>query len=350
MHRVKQKKSTFGFTFKKNTMKKTFSILVTVLMATIGWAQNTVKFQAEIANRNGDVIYINNKKNKTIQEIKVDDKGIFKASFEAEEDTYVMFDGVEYAQLYLKPGYDLKLKMDAKKFDESIFFKGTGAAENNFIAQTVLLDSKFNFDELIAAEEATFNKAYDAKLKADTDRIVNAKLDPKFTELQKKNLEMNMMGLKQYYEKSKANKKLNNSPAPLFDYENYAGGKTSLESLKGKYVYIDVWATWCGPCRAEIPFLKKAEEKYHGKNIEFVSISVDVAKDHEKWQNFVKDKQLGGTQLFADNNWNSDFIKAFSINSIPRFILIDPKGNVVDADALRPSNPELMAKLDKLLN
>jgi alkyl hydroperoxide reductase subunit AhpC len=91
------------------------------------------------------------------------------------------------------------------------------------------------------------------------------------------------------------------------------------------------------------------EEKYHGKNIEFVSISVDVDKDHEKWQKFVTEKELGGIQLFADKNWNSDFIKAFGINSIPRFLLIDPTGKVVKADAARPSSEELTKLLDTLL-
>ena len=63
------------------------------------------------------------------------------------------------------------------------------------------------------------------------------------------------------------------APSPSFvDYENYNGGKTSLADLKGKYVYIDVWATWCGPCKAEIPSLKKIEKEYHGKNIAFVSV------------------------------------------------------------------------------
>lgn len=73
------------------------------------------------------------------------------------------------------------------------------------------------------------------------------------------------------------------NPSPGFtDYENYAGGTTSLDDLKGKYVYIDVWATWCGPCKAEIPFLKEVEEEYRDKNIEFVSISIDQDKDRDK--------------------------------------------------------------------
>ena len=74
-----------------------------------------------------------------------------------------------------------------------------------------------------------------------------------------------------------------------------------------------------------------------------------LRKDFEKWKKFVAEKQLGGVQLFADKDWNSDFMKSYSINSIPRFILIDPTGKVVSADASRPSNPKLAEQLDALL-
>jgi thiol-disulfide isomerase/thioredoxin len=162
-------------------------------------------------------------------------------------------------------------------------------------------------------------------------------------------METEMFQMKMYFGEKLKQQKLNNTQAPSFDYENHAGGKTKLEDLRGKYVYIDVWATWCGPCRAEIPSLQKIEEKYHDKKIAFVSISVDEQKDYEKWKKFVVEKQLGGIQLYADKNWMSDFIKAFGINSIPRFILIDPTGKVVNADADRPSNPKLQEQLDALL-
>ena len=156
--------------------------------------------------------------------------------------------------------------------------------------------------------------------------------------------------MKEFMEaKAAAASKWNNKPAPDFNFENYKGGKTKLSDFKGKYVYIDNWATWCGPCRMEIPFLQKIEEKYHGKNIEFVSISIDEMKNHDKWKTFVKEKQLGGVQLMADKDWSSDFIRAFDINSIPRFILIGPDGKVVDADAKRPSDPGLTTQLDELL-
>ncbi|WP_395050692.1 TlpA family protein disulfide reductase [Flavobacterium sp.] len=135
-------------------------------------------------------------------------------------------------------------------------------------------------------------------------------------------------------------------PSPTFNYENQKGGKTSLESLKGKYVYIDVWATWCGPCRQEIPSLEKVEEQFQGRNIVFVSISVDNSKDREKWSNLVTEKKMSGIQLLADKELNSKFIREYNILGIPRFILIDTNGNVVNAQAPRPSD----SKLIELLN
>jgi thiol-disulfide isomerase/thioredoxin len=132
-------------------------------------------------------------------------------------------------------------------------------------------------------------------------------------------------------------------PSPKFvNYENYAGGTTSLDDLKGKFVYVDVWATWCGPCLAEIPFLKEVEKQYHDKNIAFVSLSIDKAEDHEKWKAMIAEKELGGIQVFADKDWESDFVQDYLIKGIPRFILIDPQGNIVSSNAPRPSSPKLI--------
>jgi thiol-disulfide isomerase/thioredoxin len=330
-------------------MKKVFHFIFTIMVAAVGLAQESMTFQAEIANKNSESLFIKDNQS-IIQEIKADSKGLFKATFAVKEGMYQMFDGVEYAQLFLKNGFDLKLKMDAAKFDESIAFTGKGAEENNFLAESTVLDSKINFELLLKANETDFKKQTDDMKANDLARLEKGKLDTAFVGLQKKMNEEKMVQLEQYYTMTLANKKMNNAVAPNFDYENHKGGKTSLESMKGKYVYIDVWATWCGPCRGEIPFLKTVEEKYKGKNIQFVSISVDEDKNHEKWKGFVTEKDLGGIQLFADKNWLSDFIRAFNINSIPRFILIDPKGVVIDADASRPSSPGLVAQLDKLLN
>jgi thiol-disulfide isomerase/thioredoxin len=330
-------------------MKKLFFFLTLTLASTVAFAQGKVMFQAEIANRNGDVISIKDNQNKLIKEIKVDSKGVFKDSFEVKDGFYVMFDGVEYAQLYLKDGFDLKLTMDAKMFDESIVFKGKGEAENNLLAQNSIGIETFqaaNFDK----SKDDFYVVFDAKKKSDYEKLEKSNFDEAFKTQVRKTMSQDFLGMQMDYKNAQLTKGITGKASKGFEYENHAGGKTKLEDLRGKYVYIDVWATWCGPCRAEIPFLKKVEEKYHGKKIEFVSISIDVDKDHEKWVKFVTDKQLGGIQLFADKNWMSEFITSFGINSIPRFLLLDPEGKVISANAERPSDAQLVATLDKLLN
>jgi thiol-disulfide isomerase/thioredoxin len=330
-------------------MKKIGILLMALVFSNISFGQeNSVKFQADIANRNGDIIFIKNK-NVIVREIKVQGDGHFFTSFDVKEGMYQLYDGQEYTDLFLKNGYDLTLKMDSKNFDESVSYTGKGSLENNYLAQKIRDDSAFNYDDMLASTPDDFNKKINDKQNAAIAKLEKGGYDVNFIALQKKAAQQELFEMKMYFKQKQEQQKLNNAPAPSFDYVNYAGGKTKLEDLRGKYVYIDVWATWCGPCRGEIPHLKKVEEKYHGKNIAFVSISVDVQKDFEKWKTFVKDKELGGIQLFADKDWNSDFTKAFGINSIPRFILIDPTGKVVDADAARPSDPKLVEKLDGLL-
>lgn len=136
-------------------------------------------------------------------------------------------------------------------------------------------------------------------------------------------------------------------PSPKFSYQDISGKKVSLDDFKGKLVYIDVWATWCGPCIQEIPTLKQLKEDYKSKNVEIISISIDVQKDFDKWKKMVADKQLKGIQLFADQDWKSEFVKAYGIDAIPRFLLIDKNGNILSADAPRPSDKEIRELFDK---
>lgn len=331
-------------------MKKLITLLLLTVVSTYGQkAEEKLSFTAKIENRNSDSIVIRSRSfSKTI---KIDKKGEFKDSFEVAEGFYRFSDGTESSNLYLKNGYDLNLKMNAKEFDESIVFTGKGAKENNYLAQKALIDEQFEMDleALLDQDEATFKKALEVKKANDLAALEKSGVDEKLAAMIKPSIEQEGMMLTQYYNQKLAAKKIEGTVSPSFDYENFKGGKTKLEDLRGKYVYIDVWATWCGPCIAEIPSLKKIEEKYHGKNIVFVGISVDTDKDHEKWQKFVTTKELAGVQLFADKNWNSDFIKAYGINAIPRFLLIDPAGKVVKADAPRPSSPQLVELLDQLL-
>lgn len=329
-------------------MKYYLTLILLLAIRFTAFTQETVQIQVKVSNKNSETIVIRNNQ-QILQEIKLDDKNQAKANFAAQEGMYFLFDGKEYAQLYLKNGHSLSVTFDGQDFDKTITFEGNGAKENNFLAKQTLADKDYNYDALLASDVETFKKNFEEKKKGDIVTVESAGLNENFVTQYKNSLMANNKGLEQYYYKMAENRKYNNTQSPNFDYENHAGGKMTLESMKGKYVYIDVWATWCGPCRAEIPHLKKLEESFHGKKIEFVSISVDTKKDYEKWKNFVTEKQLGGRQLLADKDWSSDFIKHYGINSIPRFILIDPTGKVVDADAKRPSNPALAEQLNGLV-
>ena len=131
-----------------------------------------------------------------------------------------------------------------------------------------------------------------------------------------------------------------------FTYPDVDGKMVSLSDFKGKVVLVDVWATWCGPCRQQIPYLKKLEEEMHGTDVVF-GVSVDESKDKQKWLDFIKTEGLKGVQLLA-GGW-SKITKDYKITGIPRFMVFDKKGNIVSVDAPRPSSPELKKMLENEL-
>ena len=140
-------------------------------------------------------------------------------------------------------------------------------------------------------------------------------------------------------------------PAPFFNFENYNGDKTSLTDLKGKFIYIDVWATWCIPCIKEIPALRRVENHFISQNIEFIGVSIDSQRDHDKWKNFIKSNEVKSIQLYANYEAeDSQFKEDYLIGAIPRFILLDKHGKIVDANAPRPSSPKLIPLLESLVN
>ena len=311
-------------------------------------ASAQVKFSAKITNKPTDTIYV--KSRGFSQMIIADKKGNFNSTFNVTDGMFKLEVDEQYADFYLTIIFVIQFALYYKDFYNTIKFKGNGANENTFLAnETLKGQDQTAFEGMMKAENLETLNADVAKYKESIFAAMPQGLDAGFVAKYKADVENGMKGLVQYLSSGFELKKLNGTVSPSFKYENHKGGFTSLEDLKGKYVYIDVWATWCGPCRQEIPFLQKTEEAYHGKNIEFVSISVDVMKDKEKWNKFVTDKNLGGIQLLADKDWKSDFVQGYKINGIPRFILISPEGKIVNADAPRPSSPELVTLLDSLV-
>ena len=109
--------------------------------------------------------------------------------------------------------------------------------------------------------------------------------------------------------------------------------------LKGKLLFIDIWATYCPDCRKELPALESLQEDYKTEPITFVSISVD--RDKEAWKTMVKEKKLRGIHLYASPETKELFKELYDLRSIPRYMLIDEKGNIINANLPMPSDKNL---------
>jgi thiol-disulfide isomerase/thioredoxin len=127
-------------------------------------------------------------------------------------------------------------------------------------------------------------------------------------------------------------------------------GKTvKMSDFKGKVVYIDFWASWCGPCRMMMPFSKKLHESLtdkQRKEIVFLYISIDG--NDEAWRKAMQDMGMQGVNVISPGNWSSPACAYYRINSIPRYMIMNKKGEIVEMDATRPNDPELINKLLKL--
>lgn len=132
--------------------------------------------------------------------------------------------------------------------------------------------------------------------------------------------------------------------APKFSLKDNNNKLISLDDLKGKYVYINLWTTWSQPSKDELPPLQELIKDYSDA-IAFVSLSIDYQREINSWKQYINKQNLKGIQLIADKDWQSDFIKTYNVVKIPRAILIDREGNIVDAYAPKPSQEEQLAKL-----
>ncbi len=134
--------------------------------------------------------------------------------------------------------------------------------------------------------------------------------------------------------------------APEFSYPEITGDSISLADFRGEIVYIDVWATWCGPCHVEIPAFTTLVDEYSDKPIRFLSVSVDENKS--AWIKFIEEEAPNWPQLHT-GGWDCSICEDYFIKGIPRFLLIDADGNIIDATAPRPSSDEIRPLLDKLI-
>jgi thiol-disulfide isomerase/thioredoxin len=328
-------------------MKKIWLLIVSIVLISCGKEANVdyVTLKGKLKGIGVEKLTVQGKN--FLKEISVNEDGSFSDTLKVSDGVHAISNGNDRVTLFLKNGFDLKLEFKGEALMDGIVFSGNGSETNNFMEnkRSFYMSEYANPKTYFKLEKAEYEaKLAEAKtvLKKYKDAAKN--LDSIINSMDERNDTMFFGYIESNYEKMHESivRFSKGKTSPTFEnYENFKGGKTSLSDLKGKYVYIDVWATWCAPCKAEIPFLKSLEKEYKGKNIEFVSVSVDKPEAYNTWKQMVKEEELGGIQLLADANFESKFIVEYGINSIPRFILLDPTGNIVDSDAERPSSPKL---------
>ena len=342
-------------------MKKISTILFGLLVmiaCSQEYSKDYLSLSGKLDNNKDSIISIANRQG-VVKNIKINAEGVFKDTLKLKSNKGEIYtiqtNSNKRAPIYLKNGFNIVLDGDANEFMDSFKFSGEGASNSNFIIAQIAKSQQMGNPQLILdLEQKAFRKRVD-QLKFEYDSILDSykNIDSSLYATVKKQNQQ----LVTYFDNAYAQNQIMGKGKPSPKFENYIdikGGKKSLDSFKGKYVYIDVWATWCGPCIQQIPFLQNLEKEYHNKNIAFVSISTDESHRsggsweaaEKKWRDFVKKREMSGIQLWSGQDFS--FQQAYQINSIPRFLLIDPNGNIVDANAPRPSDPNLKSLLTSL--
>ena len=272
--------------------------------------------------------------------------GHFSMEFEWDTAANVtFFHGEESTRMYLQKGDAIKLTIDTEQFDESISYEGSD--ESSYYAWQYLTEENSKYPDISMSSDGELDSLFNTYFAPFLDEAASFKASnlPFYTSI--------MDGIEDHKEYTlKRRSVLAALPQPGdaaidFTYPDKDGNDVSLSDFVGSVVYIDVWATWCGPCRAEMPFLHALEAEYSGKNVTFIGVSVDEEKNRQAWLDMMVDKDMKGVQLFADG-W-SQITKDYAINGIPRFMLFDTEGNVAALDAYRPSSDDIRPALDALL-
>ncbi len=120
-----------------------------------------------------------------------------------------------------------------------------------------------------------------------------------------------------------------------------------LKKYRGQVIYLDIWASWCGPCKKEMPYSQALKKEMQGQDVAFVYISTD--KNANSWRGMIDQLQISGDHYRVSADVKQDIVNRYNLQYIPRYLLINKEGKVADPIAKRPSDPMVKKDLEKLL-
>ena len=272
--------------------------------------------------------------------------GNFSVEFDWDTTASVsFFHGMESTKMYLQPGDDITLTIDTEQFDESISYEGSD--ESSYYAWQYLTEENSKYPDISMSSDGELDSLFNTYFAPFLDEAASFKeSNPPFYASIVDGIENH----KEYTLNRRSVLAALPQPGDAaidFTYPDKDGNNVALSDFIGSVVYVDVWATWCGPCRAEMPFLHDLEAEYSDKNVTFIGVSVDEEKNRQVWLDMMEEKDMQGVQIFADG-W-SQITKDYAINGIPRFMLFDTEGNVSNLNADRPSSDDIRPAIDALL-
>lgn len=286
-----------------------------------------------------------------LAEAPLDAKGKFSMQFDLDSARSITFsDGNEVTNVFMLPGESLELSLHTAYFDETVRFSGDGAARNGALASLALAEEMDEMNTYLYAFTADPDtvalRAFIAERSQAMDRALSdlAKAHPEMTvviEARRAREAVRAGVLQKRIRAEMAFAELSEQSIgkPAWDLQgvDMKGDTVRLSQFKGRTTVVDLWATWCGPCKEEIPYWTKLEEE-HGDEVNFVSIC--VWDERERWA--VMASTLGHRHSMFIAKEDLGQLQPYMVTGIPRYLVFDKDLNIVSIDAPRPSSPDLV--------